>query len=236
MQVLKSQRAGFLYETVRGKLRPRIAGTSVLVSRWDPNAELLLAADALDIKRFAKCARQKARLGEGYLELTSTTLATEQRMALAGQLGAAGLAEQRFERDDCLFAACTQVSFHHDLPLAGIFGAWCLTGPARDLIFPHVGLRVPFSPGTFVIFDSVQPHGLLAAGETKFKANARCDEDLTIFVSVLLNDNDPGTNAQLGRERIDVLEHQHLPRLEQGQAADPVSGALQFSTIQRSPS
>jgi hypothetical protein len=231
MQVLKGDTAGFLYETVRGELRPRIAGTSVLVLNCQPNPELLIAAAALDYALFVQRAIDNAALGEGYLDLTKDALARKEREAVSRELQRAGLGHQAFERDDCLFAACTEVSFHHDLPLAGVFGAWCLTGPARDLVFPRLELRVPFVPGTLVIFDAVQPHGLLAPGDAVFKANASKTPALTVFVSLLLRDNDPVTNTLLRREVFEETHHRHLPRLAQGEAADPFDGMLKFSII-----
>jgi hypothetical protein len=64
------------------------------------------------------------------------------------------------------------VAFHTDMPLwSDILGAWCLHGPERVLHFPMMGLSVPFRPGTFVLLDPAQPHGLLRRGQAEFKAS-----------------------------------------------------------------
>jgi hypothetical protein len=79
------------------------------------------------------------------------------------------------------------VPFHHDMPLwMSAFGAWCLDGPARELHFPMMGLVVPFKPGTLVVFDPAQPHGLLRPGQTQFD-ESQCDDPQNIsFLNVTM--------------------------------------------------
>ncbi len=79
--------------------------------------------------------------------------------ALAAALGpelASGLL-RRFE-----WYVCRGAFFHHDAHFAGVlFGAWCVAGPPREVVFSRLGLRVGAAPGDWVIFDPFEPHAVL---------------------------------------------------------------------------
>jgi hypothetical protein len=67
--------------------------------------------------------------------------------------------------------SCRGAHFHNDAHYDGVlFGAWCLAGPAMDLVFPRVGRRVPSDIGTVVVFDPFEPHGVLWPGSERYVA------------------------------------------------------------------
>ncbi|GAB4464607.1 MAG: hypothetical protein OHK0044_02260 [Burkholderiaceae bacterium] len=79
--------------------------------------------------------------------------------ALAAALGptlAAGL-RRRFE-----WYVCRGAFFHTDAHFAGVlFGAWCVAGPPREVVFSRLGLRVAAAPGDWLVFDPFEPHAVL---------------------------------------------------------------------------
>lgn len=79
--------------------------------------------------------------------------------ALADALGpalASGL-RRRFE-----WYGCRGAFFHNDAHYAGVlFGAWCVAGPPREVVFSRLGLRVGAAPGDWVVFDPFEPHAVL---------------------------------------------------------------------------
>jgi hypothetical protein len=91
------------------------------------------------------------------------TLATQLRAALPAALG-------RALRSRMEWYACRGAFFHNDAHYGDVlFGAWCLAGPPRELVFPRIGLRVPARVGDMVVFDPFEPHAVLNPGATQFQ-------------------------------------------------------------------
>ena len=61
--------------------------------------------------------------------------------------------------------ACRGAFFHNDAHYGTVlFGAWCVAGPPREIVFARAGTRVPAGPGDWVIFDPFEPHAVLDPG------------------------------------------------------------------------
>ncbi len=58
---------------------------------------------------------------------------------------------------------CRGAFFHNDAHYGEVlFGAWCVQGPTRELVFARLGLRLPAAEGDFAVFDPFEPHAVLA--------------------------------------------------------------------------
>jgi len=65
--------------------------------------------------------------------------------------------------------ACRGAGFHNDAHYFDVlFGAWCVAGPPRDIVFPRVTARVGAALGDLVIFDPCEPHAVLDAGQDAY--------------------------------------------------------------------
>lgn len=71
---------------------------------------------------------------------------------------------------------CQGASFHEDAVFDCVLAVMLWQGDARDLVLPHLGVVVPMQPGTVVLLDSAQPHGLLLPGQRTFDASHYTDE------------------------------------------------------------
>lgn len=61
--------------------------------------------------------------------------------------------------------ACRGAFFHNDAHYGDVlFGAWCVAGPAREIVFARAGARCPAGPGDWVVFDPFEPHAVLDRG------------------------------------------------------------------------
>ncbi len=90
--------------------------------------------------------------------------------ALPAQLRAA--LRPRFERYYCAGAY-----FHNDAHYSGVlFGAWCILGPEREVVFPRLSIRTPAGPSNLVVFDPFEPHAVLRPGERHY-AHERYETD-----------------------------------------------------------
>jgi hypothetical protein len=65
---------------------------------------------------------------------------------------------------------CQGAAFHEDAVFDSVTAVLLCEGDDRDLVLPHLGVVVPMTRGTVVLFDSAQPHGLLMPGHTTFDA------------------------------------------------------------------
>lgn len=74
-------------------------------------------------------------------------------------------------REQLDWYTCRGAHFHNDAHYVGVlFGAWCLAGPVRDLVFPRAQLRIPLVVGRGVIFDPFEPHAVLEPGADRYQA------------------------------------------------------------------
>jgi hypothetical protein len=72
-------------------------------------------------------------------------------------------------RDRFEWYACRGAGFHTDAHYAGVlFGAWCVAGPPREIVFARAGLRAPSAIGDFAVFDPFEPHAVLDPGQPRY--------------------------------------------------------------------
>ncbi|MGF6571937.1 hypothetical protein ABH945_004058 [Paraburkholderia sp. GAS333] len=74
---------------------------------------------------------------------------------------------------DVALMACRGARYHHDGAQYG-GAAFCnlflCDDSGQDLHFPSIGLRIPITRGTVVVFDTGQPHGVIQRGSSGFNA------------------------------------------------------------------
>ncbi len=79
--------------------------------------------------------------------------------------------------------ACRGACFHSDAHFADVlFGAWCVAGPAREIVFPRLDLRVAAAPGDWVVFDPFEPHGVLDPGASGYASERYRRAAANVFV------------------------------------------------------
>jgi hypothetical protein len=89
---------------------------------------------------------------------------------------------------DVALMACRGARYHHDGAQYG-GAAFCnlflSEDRGLDLHFPSMGHRIPLTRGTAVIFDTVQPHGVIQRGSGSFRvADFAPDQDcIQIFLT-----------------------------------------------------
>jgi hypothetical protein len=65
--------------------------------------------------------------------------------------------------------ACRGAGFHNDAHYTDVlFGAWCVAGPKRDIVFPRVATRIGAAVGDLAIFDPFEPHAVLDEGHDAY--------------------------------------------------------------------
>ncbi len=99
--------------------------------------------------------------------------------ALAADLGPA-LAPRLRHRFE--WYICRGAFFHNDAHYAGVlFGVWCVGGPAREVVFPRLGLRAAAAPGNWVVFDPFEPHAVLDSGAPTYERARYADAAPSVF-------------------------------------------------------
>ena len=78
---------------------------------------------------------------------------------------------------------CRGAFFHTDAHYSNVlFGVWYIDGPAMDIAFARAGVRVSAHPGTLVIFDPFEVHGVLRHGAASYRAEDYLTGDSSVFV------------------------------------------------------
>lgn len=78
---------------------------------------------------------------------------------------------------------CRGAFFHNDAHYdARMFGVWYIAGPAAELIFPRAAARSPISPGSIVIFDPFEVHGVLAPECVTYSADDYEGTEPSVFL------------------------------------------------------
>lgn len=96
--------------------------------------------------------------------------------ALPVQLGAS--LRPRFE-----WYCCAGAYFHNDAHYSDVlFGAWCIQGPEREVVFPRLSIRTPAGPGNLVVFDPFEPHAVLGPGERHYEHERYGTDAMSVFV------------------------------------------------------
>lgn len=104
---------------------------------------------------------------------------------------------------DVALMACRGARYHHDGAHYGAF-AFCnlflSEDKGLDLHFPSTGHRIPLTRGTAVIFDTSQPHGVIARASSRFEAaDFSPDQDLSqVFLTWELPIEDVHVGHALG--------------------------------------
>lgn len=116
---------------------------------------------------------------EGRVHSGGTFVDEAAHAELAGALGGLGAAlRPRFE-----WYWCRGAFFHTDAHYADVlFGVWAVCGPPADVVFARSAQRVEIKPGTIVVFDPFEVHGVLARGTLRYEAAAyRASDRPSIF-------------------------------------------------------
>jgi hypothetical protein len=97
-----------------------------------------------------------------------------------------GPARDLFEdKDQAQLLWCQGASFHEDGVFDCVLAVMLWAGDPRDLVLPHLGVAVRMMPGTVVLMDCAQPHGLLLPGETTFQKEKYENESArSIFLTI----------------------------------------------------
>ena len=84
---------------------------------------------------------------------------------------------------------CRGAFFHNDAHYdARLFGVWCIAAaPPMQLVFPRLDLQVAVAPGSIVVFDPFEVHGVLAIGRTAYAASHYERSNASVFVGFELD-------------------------------------------------
>lgn len=126
--------------------------------------------------------------------------------------------------------ACRGAHFHTDAHYGDVlFGAWCVSGPAREIVFPRLGLRLPGAVGCWVLFDPFEPHAVLDRGAPRYRRDdyEQAEPNGLVGFEVRLT---PGVRAAFGIDAApgDAAQRDSgsLPALSSARRVDPETGAL----------
>lgn len=207
-----------------GEAPSDLAATNVLVTTVDP---ALLGEKTLAQGRNLVARSELVEAGEISLddfgERGSGRIRDLLRSVIQPVLGERGI---RYLAADYGLICGGATGFHHDMPCTGaVYIAWHLEGPDRVLHFPEMGLKIPFTKGTFVIFDPAQPHGLLKAGTDEFDP---ADYDSAEFVQMLgaQTYRYPKTRKSLGIEPYGVRKHSKVRTTPEQYTVCPRTGRI----------
>lgn len=84
--------------------------------------------------------------------------------------------------------ACEGSWYHVDGAYSNVLFcvAWLENTDAWDLVFPQSDVRVELEPGTIVLFDPCNVHGVVGRGKTGFKAEELGDHGVQAFASLCI--------------------------------------------------
>lgn len=140
-----------------------------------------------------------------------------------------GLGDRGVIADDDLQAQlvwCNGAAYHEDACFNCVLAVMLWSGPSRDLVLPHLNAYVAMEPGTVVLFDSSQPHGLLHRGERVFdKARYPAGSELSVFCGLDLPRDLRGLRALMAFEPEPLQVPAAAFRLREGTGVDSRTGA-----------
>jgi hypothetical protein len=91
---------------------------------------------------------------------------------------------------------CRGAGFHTDAHYQDVlFGAWCLAGPARDIVFAGGGMRLACEADTVVVFDPFLPHAVLDPGQLRYERGHYAGAAASVFVGFELELTAPARAA-----------------------------------------
>ena len=155
----------------------------------------------------------------GRVQETSQPPPAEALAALAAALPSAW---RTVLRPTLVWYGCRGAFFHNDAHFGRVlFGVWCAGGPAREVVYPRLGLRVPATPGDLVVFDPFEPHGVLDPGQHRYVRERYLDAEPSAFVGFELE-----LDAAVGRDFLIGTPPEHGLRLSSRSAVNAESGAV----------
>jgi hypothetical protein len=87
---------------------------------------------------------------------------------------------------------CRGAFFHTDAHYADVmFGVWYIDGPPVDIVFARPGVRLPALPGSIVVFDPFEVHGVLHTGAREYVADEYGASAASVFAGFELDLDDP---------------------------------------------
>lgn len=143
----------------------------------DRTPDAVLSARAHDIAG-GDCAIGKVHARGMWQESVVQTQLAE---ALGGALAPA-------LRADFEWYYCRGAFFHNDAHYdARLFGVWYVFGPPVELVFPRATVRLGVGPGSIVVFDPFEVHGVLAPGRSSYAATDYQSADASVFLGFELD-------------------------------------------------
>ncbi len=86
---------------------------------------------------------------------------------------------------------CRGAFFHTDAHYADVlFGVWYIEGPAVEIVFARAALRISARPGTIIVFDPFEVHGVLRPGAKEYHADDYAGSAASVFVGFELKLDD----------------------------------------------
>jgi hypothetical protein len=86
---------------------------------------------------------------------------------------------------------CRGAFFHTDAHYPDVlFGVWYVAGPPVDIVFARAALRIAVRPGSIVVFDPFEVHGVLRPGAAEYRADDYADCAASVFVGFELELDD----------------------------------------------
>ena len=86
---------------------------------------------------------------------------------------------------------CRGAFFHTDAHYADVmFGVWYVDGPPVDIVFARPGVRLPARPGSIVVFDPFEVHGVLRSGAREYVADEYAASAPSVFAGFELELSD----------------------------------------------
>lgn len=87
-------------------------------------------------------------------------------------------------RSEFEWYACRGAFFHNDAHYGEVlFGAWCVAGPRREIVFARAGARAAAGPGDWVVFDPFEPHAVLDPGEHRYRRERYVGSPVSLFLA-----------------------------------------------------
>lgn len=86
-------------------------------------------------------------------------------------------------RESFEWYACRGACYHTDAHYADVlFGAWCVLGPSRELVFARLKTRVDATPGALCVFDPFEPHAVLETNQWIYAREHYEDSAASVFL------------------------------------------------------
>lgn len=99
-------------------------------------------------------------------------------------------------RSEFEWYACRGAFFHNDAHFGDVlFGAWCLSGPPREIVFARADARCPAGPGDWVTFDPFEPHAVLESGASRYRREHYEGAPVSLFLGFELELDEPVRQA-----------------------------------------